>query len=298
MTHNETDLRAHQLGLLARELRRQLEWQSELGLVGGLAADADHKKQVTQALNGAQRRRDAQLAEQLRGPAEPRPQATRPKKAVSEPQERPQRMSTRQITRSGSSFKSLGGGSASLDEIRADLGDCKRCKLCTRRRNIVFGVGNPHADLVFVGEAPGFNEDKTGVPFVGAAGQLLDKMIGAMGYSRDTVYICNVIKCRPSGNRDPEPDELETCEPFLVRQLASIKPKCIVTLGRYASQALLRSRNPITRIRGQWGTYQGVALMPTFHPAYLLRNPAQKRLVWNDLQQVIAFMKGEHTGPA
>ncbi len=175
----------------------------------------------------------------------------------------------------------------SLDEIRSELGDCQRCKLCSGRTNIVFGVGNPKAELVFVGEGPGADEDAQGIPFVGKAGQLLTKMIEAMGFTRDEVYICNVVKCRPPNNRNPEPDEIEACQPFLRAQLASIRPKVIVTLGKCAAQTLLRDGTPITRLRGGWREYCGIPLMPTFHPAYLLRNPAEKRNTWLDLQQVM-----------
>ena len=175
----------------------------------------------------------------------------------------------------------------SLEEIRAELGDCKRCKLCAGRNTIVFGVGNPRAELVFVGEGPGADEDAQGIPFVGKAGQLLTKMIEAMGFARDEVYICNVVKCRPPGNRNPEPDEIEACEPFLKAQLASIRPKAIVALGKFAAQTLLRDSTPISRLRGNWRTYEGIPLMPTFHPAYLLRSPNEKKHAWADLQQVM-----------
>ena len=175
-----------------------------------------------------------------------------------------------------------------LDEVRRALGDCKRCKLCSGRKNLVFGVGNPKARLVFVGEGPGAEEDNQGIPFVGAAGQLLTKMITAMGYSRDEVYICNVVKCRPPGNRNPEPDEIAACQPFLEAQLNAIRPSVIVTLGKFAAQTLLRTDTPITRLRGQWREYVGIPLMPTFHPAYLLRNPAEKKPAWTDLQAVMA----------
>ncbi|MEW5739096.1 MAG: uracil-DNA glycosylase [Myxococcota bacterium] len=174
-----------------------------------------------------------------------------------------------------------------LDEVRRDLGDCKRCKLSGGRKTIVFGVGNPKAELVFVGEGPGAEEDTQGIPFVGAAGQLLTRMIEAMKFKRDEVYICNVVKCRPPGNRNPEPDEIEACEPFLKAQLASIRPKVIVALGKFAAQTLLRDSTAITRLRGQWRTYEGVPLMPTFHPAYLLRQPGEKKLAWLDLQEVM-----------
>jgi DNA polymerase len=182
-----------------------------------------------------------------------------------------------------------GGTHAPLAVIRADLGDCTRCKLHPSRTNIVFGVGNPSADLVFVGEAPGANEDKQGEPFVGDAGQLLDRMIAAMGWRREDVYIANVLKCRPPGNRNPEPDEIDQCEPFLKRQLAAIKPRMIVALGKFAAQCLLkRYDTPISALRGRFHEYEGIRLMPTYHPAYLLRTPSAKRQVWDDLQQVIA----------
>jgi uracil-DNA glycosylase len=174
-----------------------------------------------------------------------------------------------------------------LDEVRRDLGDCKRCKLCNGRTQIVFGTGNPRAELVFVGEGPGADEDAQGIPFVGKAGQLLTKMIEAMKYSRDDVYICNVVKCRPPGNRNPEPDEIAACEPFLKAQLAAIRPKAIVALGKFAAQTLLRDDTVISRLRGQWRSYEGIPLMPTFHPAYLLRTPGDKKLVWQDLQEVM-----------
>lgn len=184
----------------------------------------------------------------------------------------------------------------SLEDVRDELGDCTRCKLCKGRTQIVFGVGNPKAELVFVGEGPGAEEDAQGLPFVGAAGQLLTKMIEAMGLRRQDVYICNVVKCRPPGNRDPEPDEIEACEPFLKAQLASIQPRAIVALGRFAVQTLLRDKTPITRLRGTWREFSGIRLMPTFHPAYLLRYPSEKRRAWSDLQQVMKFL-GKGTPP-
>ncbi|NOK07063.1 uracil-DNA glycosylase [Myxococcus xanthus] len=177
-----------------------------------------------------------------------------------------------------------------MDEIRRELGDCQRCKLCSTRKNLVFGSGNPRAELVFVGEGPGEHEDLQGVPFVGAAGDLLTKMIGAMGYRRDDVYICNVVKCRPPGNRNPEPEEVAACEPFLRAQLVAIQPKVVVALGKFAAQTLLRDSTPITRLRGNWRTYEGIQLMPTFHPAYLLRSPAEKRKAWEDLQAVMKVL--------
>jgi DNA polymerase len=183
----------------------------------------------------------------------------------------------------------------SLDLIRSDIGrDCRRCKLCTLGRSqIVFGVGNPKARLMFVGEAPGEEEDKRGEPFVGRAGQLLTKIIEAIGLTRDQVYIANVIKCRPPNNRNPEADEVEQCEPFLFRQIDVIKPRVIVPLGKFAAQSLLKSMDPITRLRGRQFDYRGTALIPTFHPAYLLRNPSAKREVWEDMKKVRAILQSE-----
>jgi DNA polymerase len=172
-----------------------------------------------------------------------------------------------------------------LAAIRVDIGDCTRCKLHTLgRTQVVFGVGSPTADLMFVGEAPGGDEDIQGIPFVGRAGQLLTKIIEAIGLTRDDVYIANVIKCRPPQNRNPEPDEVETCEPFLFRQIDVIQPKVIVALGKFAAQALLRTDAPISRLRGRVFDYRGAKLIPTFHPAYLLRNPSSKREVWEDMK--------------
>ena len=181
-----------------------------------------------------------------------------------------------------------------LAAVRADIGDCTRCKLHTLGRSqVVFGVGNPQADLMFVGEAPGADEDVQGIPFVGRAGQLLTKIIEAIELKREDVYIANVIKCRPPGNRNPEPDEVETCEPFLFRQIDVIKPKVIVALGKFAAQALLRSDAPISRLRGRVFEYRGSKLIPTFHPAYLLRNPSSKREVWEDMKLVKSLLKSE-----
>jgi uracil-DNA glycosylase len=174
-----------------------------------------------------------------------------------------------------------------LADVRADIGDCTRCKLhALGRSQIVFGVGNPQADLMFVGEAPGADEDIQGVPFVGRAGQLLTKIIEAIGLKREDVYIANVIKCRPPQNRNPEPDEVEKCEPFLFRQIDIVKPKVIVALGKFGAQTLLRTLDPISRLRGRVFEYRGAKLIPTFHPAYLLRNPSSKREVWEDMKLV------------
>jgi len=179
-----------------------------------------------------------------------------------------------------------------LDALRVEIGpQCTRCKLHTLgRKQVVFGVGNPNADLMFVGEAPGADEDIQGEPFVGRAGQLLTKIIEAIDLRREDVYIANVIKCRPPGNRNPEPDEVEQCEPFLFRQVDSIKPRVIVALGKFAAQCLLKSTAPITKIRGQEFRYRDAILIPTYHPAYLLRNPGAKREVWEDMKRVRALL--------
>jgi uracil-DNA glycosylase family 4 len=242
---------------LALELRRHLAWQEHDG------ARVIFKDRLAPATVSA-------AAPAVKAPATPvsapAPAVTGPAEARAVIAEAPRR---------------------TLDEIRRELGDCQRCKLCTGRSSIVFGVGNPRAELVFVGEGPGAEEDKQGVPFVGAAGQLLTKMIEAMKFRRDDVYICNVVKCRPENNRNPEPDEIAACEPFLKAQLQAIQPKVIVALGKFAAQTLLRDPTAITRLRGQWRTYEGVPLMPTFHPAYLLRQPQDKKLAWMDLQEVM-----------
>jgi len=184
------------------------------------------------------------------------------------------------------------GARSTLPGIREDLGDCTRCKLHKQgRRQIVFGVGSPTARLMFVGEAPGRDEDVQGIPFVGRAGQLLTKMIEAMGYSRDDVYIANVIKCRPPENRNPEADEVAACEPFLFRQVESIRPAVIVALGTFAAQALLKTQDPISRLRGRVYKYGGASLIPTFHPAFLLRSPDRKRDAWEDLKKAKAMLE-------
>ena len=177
-----------------------------------------------------------------------------------------------------------------LEQLRDESGDCRRCQLSRGRSTIVFGSGNSSADLVFVGEAPGRDEDIQGEPFVGKAGQLLTRIITAMGLTRDDVYICNVIKCRPPDNRDPLPPEIEMCEPFLLGQLEIIKPRAICALGSFASQTLLKSEVRISRLRGQFRDYHGIPLMPTYHPSFLLRNPLAKREVWEDIKMVMELL--------
>ena len=179
-----------------------------------------------------------------------------------------------------------------LQAIRDDIGDCTRCKLHTQgRKQVVFGVGNPNADLMFVGEAPGADEDVQGIPFVGRAGQLLTKIIEAIDLKREDVYIANVIKCRPPGNRNPDPDEVETCEPFLFQQIDTVSPKVIVALGTFAARALLRTQDPISRLRGRVYEFRGAKLIPTFHPAFLLRSPERKRDVWDDMKKARALLQ-------
>jgi uracil-DNA glycosylase len=185
----------------------------------------------------------------------------------------------------------LTGTDETLAQIREHLGDCRRCPLSRKRTHLVFGEGDPAARLVFVGEGPGYEEDQQGRPFVGPAGQLLSKIIAAMHLSREQVYICNVVKCRPPQNRNPEPEEITACMPFLERQLAALHPEVICTLGAVAARALLNRNEPVSALRGRFHEYKGIKLMPTFHPAYLLRNPEQKRAVWEDMKKIMALLR-------
>ncbi len=177
--------------------------------------------------------------------------------------------------------------SAALDAVFNDLGDCQRCGLGASRTKLVYGVGNPNARLVLVGDAPGREEDLQGEPFVGEAGRLLDRILQAMGLHRDDVYLCNVLKCRPPNNRDPQPEEGATCEAFLAQQIAAVRPQVIIALGPFAVHSLLKTNAPISKLRGEWQSYQGIPLMPTYHPAYLLSNPEGKRDVWDDMKLVL-----------
>jgi uracil-DNA glycosylase family 4 len=178
----------------------------------------------------------------------------------------------------------------SLESIRTDLGDCRRCKLCSGRTNIVFGSGTSEAKLVFVGEGPGADEDAQGLPFVGAAGQLLTKIIEAIQLTRDQVYICNIVKCRPPSNRTPEEDEVAACSPFVFRQIESIRPRVICCLGAMAAQTVLGTKTAVGKLRGHFHDYRGIKVMPTWHPAYLLRNPSAKRDVWDDVKKIRALL--------
>jgi uracil-DNA glycosylase len=179
-----------------------------------------------------------------------------------------------------------------LEQIRAEMGDCRRCKLYPGRTHLVFGDGPPDARLMFVGEAPGADEDKQGIPFVGPAGQLLNKMLNNLGLRREEVYIANIVKSRPPGNRDPEADEIAACLPFLEKQIQAIRPRVIVVLGRIAAHALLETKEPITRLRGHWQRYHDIRVMPTFHPSYLQRFPQERHKTWADMQQVMEFLSG------
>ena len=193
----------------------------------------------------------------------------------------------------GGSETGPSGAAGRLELLREELGPCTRCPLHSTRTNLVYGVGNPDADLMFVGEAPGRDEDAQGIPFVGRAGQLLTKIIEAIDLDRDDVYIANVIKCRPPNNRNPEPDEVATCEPFLFGQVDAIQPKVIVALGGFAVRTLLQSDEAISRLRGRVFDYRGAKLVPTFHPAYLLRSPDKKRDVWEDMKRVRELLREE-----
>lgn len=177
-----------------------------------------------------------------------------------------------------------------LENVKQELGDCQRCSLSRLRTNLVFGEGNSRSGLVFVGEAPGGDEDIQGRPFVGRAGQLLTRIIESMGLKRKDVYICNILKCRPPGNRNPRPEEINACEPFLIKQLTVIKPRVICALGTFASHTLLKTDVPITVLRGKFYSYHGIQLMPTYHPAYLLRNPGAKKQVWEDVQKIMKVL--------
>ena len=174
-----------------------------------------------------------------------------------------------------------------LKKVCQEMANCQLCQLAKTRHNLVFGDGNPNAQIVFVGEAPGADEDEQGLPFVGRAGQLLTKIIEAMGIKRKEVYICNILKCRPPGNRNPLPGEIGLCEPFLKKQLQVISPQVICALGTFAAQTLLQTDIPISALRGRFHSYEGIKLMPTYHPAYLLRNPSAKKLVWEDVQMIM-----------
>jgi DNA polymerase len=255
-------------------LRDHLEFFTELG-VDGMRPETEWRKRAAPGFDPGRPNREVSPPAGDAAPAVPTP----PDPTAAAPQESP-------------AMKVFTSPADVLAAVKAEIGhDCSRCKLhALGRKQVVFGVGNPEADLMFVGEAPGADEDIQGEPFVGRAGQLLTKIIEAIGMRREDVYIANVIKCRPPGNRNPEPDEVEQCEPFLFRQIDTVKPKVIVALGKFAAQCLLRTTEPITRIRGKEFTYRDAILIPTYHPAYLLRNPSAKRDVWEDMKRVRALL--------
>jgi DNA polymerase len=270
---------------LRERIKQRLEFYEDLGLspfYRGRAGAATRDRTIapTPAASG--------LVPTVKQPSVPK---TVPKTTAAPPPPAPASVLPKPLVPSVSSGPSLFDDRIQGDtllKIREDLGECTRCKLHRGRNKIVFGDGSPQAQLVFVGEGPGADEDAQGLPFVGRAGKLLTQMIEAMGLQRRDVYICNVVKCRPPGNRQPEPDEVETCSPFLFRQLDSIKPKVIVCLGATAFQTLLHTNRSISHYRGQWLDYRGYKMLATYHPAYLLRNPAAKSEVWKDLQKVMA----------
>jgi uracil-DNA glycosylase len=253
----------------ADQLRAHLEFFGELGVDGFRRESEWHARAVQ--------------------PSEHQP--IEPEPMEPETMER-QPMEPTELTEPSEPVRVFASQADALSSLKVEIGpDCSRCKLHTLgRRQVVFGVGNPNADLMFVGEGPGADEDIQGEPFVGRAGQLLTKIIEAIGMTRQDVYIANVIKCRPPQNRNPEPDEVEKCEPFLFRQIETIKPKVIVALGKFAAQSLLKTSEPITKLRGREYKYREAILMPTYHPAYLLRNPSSKREVWEDMKRVRAIL--------
>jgi len=267
-----------------KKLKQRLEFYEDLGLAPFYRDRTPSSSQSMQSrLSTTMPATSSQTIEEPRLPRlapqpRPAPSTATPSRSIAPPQSSRPSLFDAANKHSGET----------LLQIRDDLGECTRCKLHSTRHTIVFGDGNPKAQLIFVGEGPGADEDAQGLPFVGRAGKLLTQMIEAMGLQRRDVYICNVVKCRPPGNRQPEPDEVAACSPFLFRQLDSIKPKVIVCLGATAFQTLPQTNRSISHYRGQWLDYRCYKRLPTYHPAYLLRNPAAKADVWKDLQKVMA----------
>ena len=281
-----------ELAALVEETRRHLEWMDESGIRRVrrevVAPAAPVPVGSRPAAPAAAQRSPVASPQPARIPVTPRPEQVAPMPSAPV---RPA-ASAAPVAVTGRE-SGVTNHAAALQIIREDLGDCKRCGLCTTRNNIVFGQGNPNAELVFVGEGPGEDEDTSGLAFVGRAGQLLTKMIEAMGFTRDDVFICNIVKCRPPGNRRPEPAEIEACRPFVERQLRVLKPKVVVTLGATATQALLRTDTVISKLRNTWQVWDGLPVMPTFHPSYLLRAPQEKAKAWDDLKLVMAKLGKE-----
>lgn len=296
---------------IARELKRWLQWQGSDDDMGVLPASKEKREALRERVRERRSARAEQLQSQLESgvpdPSPPEAEAPAEPEPASENDDEQEEEVWRELgsQRTGAPAGDDAGASADggptessgddapatnaekLQWLRDYMGDCRRCPLWENRQNLVFGEGDPEARLVFVGEAPGKREDRTGRPFVGPAGELLNDMIAGMGLERDDTYICNVLKSRPPDNRDPRPDEIRECFPFLRKQLEIIEPEAIVTLGRPATQNLLDSEQPLGALRARWHDWEGIPVMPTYHPAYLLRNPEQKRKVWSDLQQVI-----------
>jgi uracil-DNA glycosylase family 4 len=267
------------------QLKARLEYYRELG-IDGLKVQ---KRGPTESLESSQAQTHI---------ADPPPSSQFMTSKTPYPESKERSGEIRETGPSLFTLSSLSAGKQeTLEEIRTDLGDCKRCKLCSTRTNIVFGSGDSKARLVFVGEGPGADEDLEGLPFVGRAGQLLTKIIEAIRLTRDQVYICNVVKCRPPNNRFPEPDEVAACSPFLLRQLESIHPDVICCLGAAAAQTILQTKASIGRLRGRFHDCLGTKVMPTFHPSYLLRNPDAKRDVWEDMKKVRALLDESSSGP-
>lgn len=288
--------RRAELHTLVRQARFLLE-EAHSGVMPGVlpASDADRDAFDTQ-MNARRARKNQAIIESLgvKVPAPKPPQTPPPpppKKSSGVPIWEQFGSKPSQTFRESTELESIWEDSdphrSRLEKIQAHLGDCRRCGLCDTRTNIVFGDGNPDARLMFVGEAPGHNEDLQARPFVGKAGELLDKMVEAMGLTREGIYIANVIKCRPPENRNPSTDEIEKCEPFIRQQIAAINPEVIVTLGKFGANTLLGRDGSLSQIRGTWQDLDGIPVMPTFHPAYLLRTPAAKRDAWADLQLVM-----------
>lgn len=272
---------------LQEKLTKRLSFYQDIGISFFYRDRASHQPTIASA------RRGVLPASSSTGVTLPKPfQKQQPVKPAIAAPTVPRRLDVLPVVAGASLFEAMNKiDGDSLLKIQADLGaDCTRCKLHRGRTKLVFGDGNPKAELVFVGEGPGRDEDQQGLPFVGRAGKLLTQMIDAMGLQRKDVYICNVVKCRPPENRAPEKDEVETCSPFLLRQLDAIAPKVIVCLGSIAAQTLLETNRGISHFRGEWMEFRGTKLMATYHPAYLLRNPSAKGEVWKDLQKVMAVL--------
>ena len=273
---------------LSAELRQWVAWQRELGVVG-FPIDQDSGVQAPSAARSQMQGQGQGPPASHPRPSHPRPSHPRPTTGVQRPHARPEGVIPSSPGPAGRPRRDAppsSHGGESLEQIRHDLGACTRCKLHAGRSNIVFGVGAATADLLIVGEGPGYHEDRTGEPFVGRAGRLLNRMLAAIGLERRTVYICNVVKCRPPNNRDPEPDEVAACSPFMHRQIASIKPKVIMTVGSFAGRSVLGMDGSVGKLRSEVRSFQDIPVVATYHPAYLLRTPRMKRTVWEDLLKV------------